>query len=77
MAATWGVGRDLGVREDVGRCLTYIGESLGFVLDFRVDPRNNRLVGDKGPGKKGGKWARKWAAVRKHTWSRQGIEHKS
>jgi hypothetical protein len=24
--------------EDMGRCLTYIGESLGFVLSFRVGP---------------------------------------
>ena len=41
----------LGGGEDVGRCLTYIGESLGFVLSFRVGPQTNRLVGDKGLGK--------------------------
>jgi hypothetical protein len=57
----------------VGRCLTYIGESLGFVLGFRVGPQTNRLVGDKEPGKKRGKRA----AVRKQTRSRQGNEPKS
>jgi hypothetical protein len=31
--------------EDVGRCLTYIGKSLGFVLGFRVGSWINRLVG--------------------------------
>jgi hypothetical protein len=59
--------------EDVGRCLTYIGESLGFVLIFRVIPWTNRLVGDKGPDKKKGKRA----AVRKWIGPRQGIEPKS
>jgi hypothetical protein len=44
----------LGGGEDVGRCLTYTGESIGFVFYFRVGPRTNRLVGDKGPGKKRG-----------------------
>jgi hypothetical protein len=48
------VGGVLRGGEDVGRCLTYIGESLGFVLGFRVSPRTNRLVGDKGSGKKRG-----------------------
>jgi hypothetical protein len=62
-AAAWGVGAVLGGGEDVGRCLTYIGESLQFVLSFRVGPRTNRLVGDKGLGKKRGKRA----AVRKQT----------
>jgi hypothetical protein len=38
----------------VGRCLTYIGESLGFVLGLRLGPQTNGLVGDKGPGKKRG-----------------------
>jgi hypothetical protein len=38
----------------VGRFLTYIGESLGFLLGFRVGPRTNRLVEDKEPGKKRG-----------------------
>jgi hypothetical protein len=33
-----GMGGVLGGGEDVGRCLTYIGESLGFVLGFRVSP---------------------------------------
>jgi hypothetical protein len=42
----------LGGWEDVGRCLTYIGKSLGFVLGFRVGPRINRLVGANGPGKR-------------------------
>jgi hypothetical protein len=28
----------LGGGEDVGRCLTYIGKSLVFVLGFRVGP---------------------------------------
>jgi hypothetical protein len=42
----------LGGGEDVGRCLTYIGESLGFVLGFRVAPQTNRLVGIKGQGKR-------------------------
>jgi hypothetical protein len=46
-----GMGGVLGGGEDVGRCLTYIGESLGFVLSFRVGPQTNRLVGDKGLGK--------------------------
>jgi hypothetical protein len=59
------------------RCLTYIGESLGFVLGFRVGPQNNRLMGDKGPGKKRDKWVEKRAAVRKRTWLRQEIESKS
>jgi hypothetical protein len=48
------VGGVLGGREDVGRCIIYIGESLGFVLGFRVSPWANRLVRDKGPGKKRG-----------------------
>jgi hypothetical protein len=48
------VGGVVGGGEDVGRYLTYIGESIGFVLGFRVSPRTNRLVGDKGVGKKGG-----------------------
>jgi hypothetical protein len=42
----------LGGGEDVERCLTYIGESLGFVLGFKVGPWINRLVGANGPGKK-------------------------
>jgi hypothetical protein len=67
----------LGHGEDMRKCLTYIGESLGFVLGFRVDPQTNRLVGDKGPGKKRGKQAEKQAAVRKRTWPRQGIVPKS
>jgi hypothetical protein len=70
---TGGLGGVLGDREDVERCLTYKGESLGFVLGFNVGPQTNRLVGDKGPGKKRGKWA----AVRKQTWPMQGIEPKS
>jgi hypothetical protein len=40
----------LGGGEDMGRCLTYIGESLGFVLGFRVGPWINRLVGLMGRG---------------------------
>jgi hypothetical protein len=32
-----GVGGVLGGGEDVGRCLTYIGQTLEFVLGFRVD----------------------------------------
>jgi hypothetical protein len=68
-----GVGGVLGGGEDVGRGLTYIGESLGFVFGFRVGPQTNRLVGDKGPGKKRGKRA----AVRKRTRPRQGIQLKS
>jgi hypothetical protein len=60
----------------VGRYLTYIGESLGFVLDFRVGRQTNRLVGDKGPGKNRGKRAGKWDVARKQTWPRQGIEPK-
>jgi hypothetical protein len=46
------MGGVLGCREDVGRCLTYIVESLGFVLGFRVGPRTNRFMGDKGTGKR-------------------------
>jgi hypothetical protein len=38
----------------VGRFLSYIGESLGFVLGFRVGLGTNKLVGDKGLGKKRG-----------------------
>jgi hypothetical protein len=49
-----GMGGVLGGGEDVGRCLTYRGESIGFLLGFRVSPQTNRLVGDKGPGKKRG-----------------------
>jgi hypothetical protein len=41
----------LGGGEDVERCLTYIGESLGFVLGFRVGTWINRLVGAIGPGR--------------------------
>jgi hypothetical protein len=40
--------------EDVEKCLTYIGESIHFVLGFRLSPQTNRLVGDNGPGKKRG-----------------------
>jgi hypothetical protein len=32
------VGGVVGGGEDMGRCLTYIGESLGFILDFRIGP---------------------------------------
>jgi hypothetical protein len=74
--AAWGMGGVLWGGEDVGRCLTYIWESLGFLFSFRVGPQNNRLVGDKGPEKKRDKWVGKQAAVRKHTWPRQGIEPK-
>jgi hypothetical protein len=42
----------LGGGEDVGRCLTCIGESLGFVLGFRVGPWINRLVRANGPEKR-------------------------
>jgi hypothetical protein len=41
----------------VGRWLTYIGESLGFILGFRV----------------GGKREGKWAAVRKRTRQGKGL----
>jgi hypothetical protein len=47
------VGGAVGGGEDVGRFLTYIGESIGFVLGFRVSPRTKRLVENIGPGKKG------------------------
>jgi hypothetical protein len=67
----------LGGGEDMGRCPTYIGESLGFVLGYRIGPRTNRLVGNKGSGKKRGKQDGKRVAIRKQTWSRQGIEPKS
>jgi hypothetical protein len=60
----------LGGGEDMGRHLPYIGESLGFVLGFIVGPGTNRLLGNKGPGKKRGKRV----AVRKWIWPRQGIE---
>jgi hypothetical protein len=49
-----GVGGVLGVGEDVRRCLTYIGESIVFVLGFRVGPQTNSLVENKGLGKKRG-----------------------
>jgi hypothetical protein len=38
----------------VGRCLAYIGESIGLVLGFRVGPQTNKSVKDKGPSKKRG-----------------------
>jgi hypothetical protein len=57
----------LGDGEDVGRCVTYIGESLGFVLCFRVGPWINRLVGVNGPGKRECNRTKKWAMVRKPT----------
>jgi hypothetical protein len=55
--------------EDVGRCLTYIVESLGFVLGFRVGTWINRLVGANGPGKRECNQIKKWAIVRKPTGS--------
>jgi hypothetical protein len=57
----------LGGGEDVGRCLTYIGESIGFVLGFRVGSWINRLVGANGPGKRECNRIEKWAMVRKST----------
>jgi hypothetical protein len=51
--------------EDVGRCLTYIGKSLGFVLGFRVGPWINRLVGANGPRKRECNRIEKQAMVRK------------
>jgi hypothetical protein len=63
--------------EDMGRCLTYIGESLGFVLGFRVGPWINRLVGANGPGKRECNRIKKWAMVRKLTGPWQWIEPKS
>jgi hypothetical protein len=53
--------------EDVGRCLTYIGESLRFVLSFRVGPWINRLVGVNEPGKRECNRIEKRAMVRKPT----------
>jgi hypothetical protein len=58
-AAAEGRGRSFGDGEDVGRYLTYIGESLGFFWGFRVGLRPNRLVRDNGSGKREGKQARK------------------
>jgi hypothetical protein len=54
MAVAWGggMGRSLGGGEDVGSCLTYIVESLGFVFSFRVGSQTNRLVGGNGSGKR-------------------------
>jgi hypothetical protein len=49
----------------VERCLTYIGESLGFVLGFRVGLWINRLVGANGPGKRECNRIEKQAMVRK------------
>jgi hypothetical protein len=46
------MGGVLGGGEDVWRFLTYIGDSLGFVLGFSVSSRTNRLVGDNGSGEK-------------------------
>jgi hypothetical protein len=34
-SAMGGVGGDLGDGENVGRCLSYIGESIWFYLDFK------------------------------------------
>jgi hypothetical protein len=67
----WERGRSFRGWEGCGTYLTYIGESLQFVLVFRVGPRTNRLVGCQ--GKRDGKRA----AVRKETGPRQGIEAKS
>jgi hypothetical protein len=53
--------------EDVGRCLTYTGKSLGFVLGFRVGPWINRLVGANGPGKRECNLIEKRPVVRKST----------
>jgi hypothetical protein len=64
----------LGGADDVGRCLTYIGKSLGFVLGFRVDPWINRLVGANGPGKRECNRIEKRAMVRKSTGPCSGIE---
>jgi hypothetical protein len=55
----------LGSGEDVGRCLTYIGESVGFILGFRGGSWINRLVGANGPGKRECNWIEKRAIVRK------------
>jgi hypothetical protein len=57
----------LGGGEYMGRCLTYIGKSLGFVLGFRVGPLINRLVGANGSGKRECNQIEKWAMVRKPT----------
>jgi hypothetical protein len=57
----------LGGGEDVERCLTYIGESLGFVLGFRVGPWINRLVEANGMGKRECTRIEKQAVVRKPT----------
>jgi hypothetical protein len=67
----------LGGGEDVERCLTYIGKSLGFVLGFRVGPWINRLVGANGPGKRECNRIKKWAMVRNPTVPWEGIEPKS
>jgi hypothetical protein len=48
------MGGVLGGGEGVMKCLTYTGESIAFVLDFRVGPRTNRLVGSNGPGENRG-----------------------
>jgi hypothetical protein len=57
----------LGGGEDVGRCLSYIGESVGFVLGFRVGPWINRLVGANGPENRECNRIEKWAMTRKPT----------
>jgi hypothetical protein len=67
----------LGGGEDVRRCLTYIRESLGFVLGFRVGPWINRLVGANGPEKRECNRTEKRAMVRKSTGPWQEIEPKS
>jgi hypothetical protein len=61
----------------MGRCPTYIGESLGFVLGFRVGSWINRLVRANRPGKRECNQIEKWAMVRKLTGPWQGIEPKS
>jgi hypothetical protein len=63
--------------KDVGRCLTYIGESIGFVLGFRVGPWINRLVEAIGPGKRECNRIEKQAMERKPIEPWQGIELKS
>jgi hypothetical protein len=46
-----------------------LGDSIEFVLGFRVGPPTNRLVGDKGPGKKRGQTG----GSKKRIGPRQGI----
>jgi hypothetical protein len=63
----------LGGGEDVGRCLTYIGKSIEFILGFRVSPWINRLVEANGLGKRECNQIEKRVMVRNPTGHGKGL----